>query len=465
MAKMVRGGLNRFVFLACVAALVAMAFLLVQAPGRAEENITILQYDDRGRVTGFKRVDPSEIKRGGGSGSGRGGGSSAVTPGGRRGGSSAVSPGGRRGSAATGAGDGGPAQRFIEGEVLVANTPRDFERDVVGLGFRVLERLRLNGLGIEAVRLALPRRITVDEAMQILELRFPGVTTAVNAVFDPSAGTVKPASLARAAISWRQVGNGCGRGVRIGIIDGVVDINHPALENERVTYRSFHREGWEPTAAEHGTAIAGMMVGTSAGNGFGGILPGAELFAANIFGKNQNGLVGGDAVAILRALEWMIEKKVHVVNMSLAGGDHKLLRLALEKARRRGLVAVASVGNWGSNTRRAFPAALPSVIAVTGVNQDMRIYSRANTGDYIDFAAPGVRIWTAVPGGGKFQSGTSFATPFVSALVAVAVARGASANPNRLRQALLRRVVDLGVPGRDEIFGFGFIAAEPECLG
>lgn len=423
-----------------------LAGLAAATPATAEESLSILEYDERGRVIGITRVDPS-VPRGPG-GAPRDSIQSSPADAGN-----SDSPVGRR------------FQRIIEGEVLVANTPRGFESDARDLGFRVLERVRLSGLGIEAVRLKLPGSMTVPEAMEIIQRRFPDVTAEVNAVFDPSAGPASPASLARDAVSWTQVGGGCGRGIRIGIIDGVVDTNHPALAGRRLTYRSFHRKGWRPAAADHGTAIAAMMIGRPADHGFGGVLPGAELFAGNIFGRTRDGLVGGDAVAILRALEWMIEMKVHVVNMSFAGGDHKLLRLAIEKAQRNGIVAVASVGNWGSNTRRAYPAALESVIAVTAVTRDMRIYGRANKGDYVDFAAPGVRIWTAVPSGGKFQNGTSFATPFISALVGAAVARGAAADPAALRTRLGRSVLDLGVPGRDQVFGLGFVIGEPECRG
>lgn len=436
----------RYLGLRACAVFAVLAAAGVASPVTAEESLSILEYDERGRVVGIKRVAPGE---------------SQTPESGPADGSNRSAP------AAAGANDspvGRRFQRIIEGEVLVANTPQGFESDARGLGFSVLERIRLSSLGIDAVRLRLPRSMTVPEAMDIIQRRFPDAIAEVNAVFDPSAGTAVPASLARAAVAWPQVGGGCGSGVRIGIIDGVVDTNHPALVGQRLTYQSFHRKGWQPTAADHGTAIAAMMIGKPADQGFGGVLPGAEVFAGNIFGKNREGVVGGDAVAILRALEWMIEMKVHVVNMSFAGGDHKLLRLAIEKAQRSGIVSVASVGNWGSDTRRAYPAALESVIAVTAVNKDMLIYGRANKGDYVDFAAPGVRIWTAVPSGGKFQNGTSFATPFISALVAAAVARGAAPDPQALRGRLGGTVLDLGAPGRDQVFGFGYVIGGPECL-
>ncbi len=45
--------------------------------------------------------------------------------------------------------------------------------------------------------------------------------------------------------------------------------------------------------------------------------------------------------------------------------------------------------------------------------------THANRGDYIDVAAPGVRVWTALPNNKEgAQSGTSFAAPFVTAIVA-----------------------------------------------
>ena len=445
----VKARLRWYVGLCLGAGFAALVGAAAMTPATAQESLSILEYDERGRIIGLRRVGPGESR----------------TPDrGQRDNADRSSP-----AAAGGTGDSSADRRFqriIDGEILVTNTPRGFENDALGLGFRVLERIRLSGLGINALRLKLPGSMTVPEAMEIIQRRFPDVTPDVNAVFDPSAGAPAAiASLARDAVSWPQVGGGCGRGVRIGIIDGVVDTDHPALTGQRLTYRSFHRKGWRPTAADHGTAIAAMMIGKPADHGFGGVLPGAELFAANIFGKSREGLVGADSVAILRALEWMIEMNVHVVNMSFAGGDHKLLRLAIEKARRKGIVAVASVGNWGSHTRRAYPAALESVIAVTAVSRDMRIYDRANKGDYVDFAAPGVRIWTAVPNGGKFQSGTSFATPFISALVGSAVARGAAPDPEALRARLGRTVLDLGAPGRDQVFGLGFIIGGPKCRG
>jgi subtilisin family serine protease len=87
----------------------------------------------------------------------------------------------------------------------------------------------------------------------------------------------------------------------------------------------------------------------------------------------------------------------------------------------------------------------------------------ANRGSYIDFAAPGVGIWTAVPDGGRVQSGTSFAVPYVSAQIAVEIAGGAASRPEVMRELLRNRAVDMGSPGKDDDYGWGFVAEEPSC--
>jgi subtilisin family serine protease len=208
-----------------------------------------------------------------------------------------------------------------------------------------------------------------------------------------------------------------------------------------------------------------MMVGEArSGSGWGGLLPGARLTAANIFQFGANREITASASGLLEAIDWMAERQVDVVNMSIAGSNNKIVRQVVEKAGKRGLVLVAAAGNWGTAARPAYPAAYDDVIAVTAVDADRRIYEFANTGHYIDFAAPGVRIWTAIPGGGQYQSGTSFASPYVSVLTGLAVSRGHPRDPEAVRQTLRRRVVDLGTPGRDDVFGWGLVDMQPRCI-
>jgi len=160
----------------------------------------------------------------------------------------------------------------------------------------------------------------------------------------------------------------------------------------------------------------------------------------------------------------MAEQKVDVVNMSIAGSKNKVVRQVVETARAKGLVLVAAAGNWGTAKRPAYPAAYSDVIAVTAVDADRRIYEFANSGQYIDFSAPGVRVWTAIPGGGQYQSGTSFASPYVSVLTGLVISRGHPRDPDAIRKTLRGKVVDLGDAGRDDTFGWGLVDMQPQCV-
>ncbi len=357
-----------------------------------------------------------------------------------------------------------PRNRYEPGEVLVvAPTPAVLRR-LRAQGFTVLEHQSMAALAVELFRLRVPTAMSVPDAITLLRRSFPGLTVDANHIYEPTAGTeAVPESWARAVIGWSPASPTCGRGIRLGVIDAPVDTSHPALAGQRIEFRSFHRKSRRAGPADHGTAVAAMLIGQPGPQGWGGILPGAEVKASNIFEYNDSGKLVGNAAALLKALEWMVSEQVHVVNLSVAGADNKTLRHALEQAGRQGLVMVAAAGNWGRSDRPAYPAAYEQVIAVTAFGAGGDVYEMANRGPYIDFAAPGVNVWTAVPEGGRYQSGTSFAVPYVSAQIAVEQARGPTKTPDALRQLLSRRVIDLGEPGKDDVFGWGFIDEEPSC--
>jgi len=370
---------------------------------------------------------------------------------------------GRGGAAPSGV---DPDDRFEPGEVLVANPPDGFEGTSATLGFRVLETIILGELDLRILRMQVPAGMAVPDAVQLLRQRFPRVTIDANHVYEPSQRAGSSDSYAREMIGWNEVPATCGKGVSIGMIDSGVDLTHPAFAGVDIVYEAFNRPSREPGPPDHGTAIAVLMVGRPAeGKGWGGLLPGASLTAANMFEVNEQGKVVGNARGLLKAVDWMASRKVPVVNLSIAGPDNKVVRLAFDRARRKGIILVAAAGNWGSSTKPAYPAAYRHAIAVTAVNGRRSVYSHANRGRYVDFAAPGVRMWTAAPGGGgKFQSGTSFASPYVAVLTALSVAKGNDATPDGLRDLLRSSVVDLGAPGRDDVFGWGLIGMARDCL-
>jgi len=353
-----------------------------------------------------------------------------------------------------------PGQRFEPGEIIISDPPEGFERRARQLGFTVIEKVSLRTLSVSVYRLRVPGSMRVPVAVNRLRRQFPGLTVDANHRFNPSAGERTPALLARSVMGWGKTSVQCGRGVRLGAIDGAVDIKHPALAGRNLEYRSFSSKKRRPGAIEHGTAIAAMMIGKQP---WGGLLPAAVLKHANIFEINEQGRVTANVIGLLRAVDWVASKKVHVINLSVAGSANTVLDKALGKAHRKGFILVAAAGNGGPKAKPAYPAAYDYVIAVTAVDFNQKLYQFANRGSYVEFAAPGVDIWTAVPGGGRLQSGTSFAAPYVSVLIGLNAAKGGAKTSATARKGLMPRMLDLGPPGRDNLFGWGLVRQARDC--
>ena len=355
-----------------------------------------------------------------------------------------------------------PRFGYEANEILAVSQSPDIIRRAQTLGYSLLETTTLDALGLTILRLRTPRAATTPDGLQLFRNAFPGIDVDYNALIDPS---IAPDLHEGArAIGWRRVPNTCGVGLRIGMIDTPVDAEHAALQGRRIIRNRFVPENRREASASHGTAIAALLVGNPEIGGYGGLLPGASLLAASIFEQREQGRTVGNLFSFLMALDWMAAENVPVLNMSLETSKNALLSKGLERARRRGVVMTAAAGNGGARALPAYPAAHPEVLAVTAVSTRFVPFHQANHGDYIDFSAPGVRIWTAVPGGGgRYQSGTSLAVPFVTAVAALQIGAGLRPDPHMLRNSLIPNVVDLGKPGKDDIYGWGLIRFQPPC--
>ena len=214
----------------------------------------------------------------------------------------------------------------------------------------------------------------------------------------------------------------------------------------------------------HGTAVAGILVGAPDSE-FPGLIPAAEVFLADALRAEEDGgreLV--DALELVSALNWLAGERVQVINLSLSGPDNTLLAASVPRVLKRGIAVVAAVGNFGPAAPPAYPAAYKGVIAVTGVDADLRVYRWANRGRHVSFAAPGVDVWTIDRrDGGEYRDGTSFAAPFVTALAADLLSQRTDLASDDIVEELKLRARDLGDPGKDPIYGWGLIQGPPRC--
>jgi subtilisin family serine protease len=238
--------------------------------------------------------------------------------------------------------------------------------------------------------------------------------------------------------------------LRIGIIDSSVDKQHSAFSEASITTRRFVENDRPPNF--HGTAIASIIAGNAPSAL--GLAPRAELFAAEVFDQTAEQGEFASTVSLIKALSWLVTQEVSVINISLAGPPNRLLETALARVRERGVLAIAAAGNGGPMAQPMYPAAYPEVVAVTATDNRGRAFRLANRGEYVDIAAPGVNIRHAQAGGGyAASSGTSYAVPFVT--VAAARLLQLNGEPNLMLDALYASAVDVGAPGRDQIYGYG----------
>ena len=264
----------------------------------------------------------------------------------------------------------------------------------------------------------------------------------------------------RDLIGWTPTLGRCASNVRIGIIDTSVDLSHPTFSRQDLELSHFDN-GASPAPDWHGTGITALLAGDPASE-TPGLIPEAKFVIADIFHADSDGQPVSDTVGMLRALDWLDAERVTIVNMSLSGSRDELVHRAIANLAKKGVLFVAASGNEGPAAGPSYPAAYDEVIAVTAVDRDLHVYRYANRGDYIDVAAPGVAIWTALPKSEhSYHSGTSFAVPFVTAALAVAYKQ----QPFKSKMEALRRLSfkDLGVPGRDPIYGNGLLTVHATC--
>ena len=303
-------------------------------------------------------------------------------------------------------------------ELLVLDPPADYLQHLPDLGLEILDVTDLPGIGSKLYHLRILDGAHPFEARDKHETKFANVLVDAHHHFEHRKAKIDKGYTPRAATNWQKAPSSCGKGLRIGIVDNMLDQKHPAFKGVKIKHRSFHLKGQKLARTSHGTAVTSIIVGCG---GWHGLLPGAEIVHANVFHRGKKGKAVGSAKSIVRAIDWMIHQKVSVINFSIGGGKNKLVAKAIDHAAELGTIMVASSGNRGPfSKKKSYPGAYKPVIAVTAVDRFERSAKFAKALNYIDFAAPGIGIWTAVPGDGKAMSGTSFAAPFMTAYVAAA---------------------------------------------
>ena len=244
-----------------------------------------------------------------------------------------------------------------------------------------------------------------------------------------------------------------GKGVLVAIIDSQIDVGHPELAGSIA--ESFDTVGQTDKPHMHGTGMLGAIVSRSK---LMGVAPGAKALAIHAFATGSKQSPQATTQAIIAGLEYAIEKKAKIINMSFAGPYDPMLQVALKKAAERGVILIAAVGNAGPKSPPLYPAADPHVIGVTATDQNDEPYSGANRGAQVRVAAPGVNILAPAPEAAyQLTTGTSVAAAHVSGVAALLLEKHPTADPQMILEVLTASATKLASDGRDDQVGFGLI--------
>lgn len=312
---------------------------------------------------------------------------------------------------------------------------------------------------------------------------------------DQTVRTVKPESIAgantsAASDSWWHVkiedGNAWTRGYKgqnvvVAVIDSGVQVTHKDLVNHIATNAGevgtdgqgrnkstngvdddgngliddvagydFEKDSATVTdGSGHGTHVTGIIVADHSSNTVYGAAPEAKVLPLDFMNDDGAGHIS-DAI---RAMYYAASRGAKVVNASWGGAPcSKSLRQAIVDIGVQGVLFVSAAGNEYSSldTTPTYPAAynVSSQITVGSSTQGDRMNDFSNysytlvhimapgsgiLSTYSDFGLPGEPIY-------KTLSGTSMATPFVSAAAAVLWSAKPLATVSEIRNALLSSV-------------------------
>lgn len=302
--------------------------------------------------------------------------------------------------------------------------------------------------------------------------------------------------------------------VIVAVVDSGVLLNHPDLNGRLIAgydfvanlSRSNDGDGIDPdpndpgdlalsgSSSFHGTHVAGT-IGAETNNGAGS--SGVD-WAARIMPMRALGIDGGTTFDVIQAMRFaagltnnsntLPAQRADIINLSLGSEfSSPSEQAAIDEIRNLGIMLIASAGN-ASSSLPSFPAAYDGVVSVaaTTINNTQAPYS--NFGASIDVAAPGGNNGTDINGDGigdgvistigddgaagnpvfgyAAVNGTSMAAPHVAGVAALMKAVHPGLTPTEFDTALAagELTVDLGTPGRDDLFGFGLIDARRAVL-
>lgn len=250
-----------------------------------------------------------------------------------------------------------------------------------------------------------------------------------------------------------------GKGIKVSIIDTGIAKHEDLVISGGASFVSYTNSYHDDNG--HGTHVAGIVGAKNNAFGTVGIAPDSSIYAVKALDKNGSGYLSD----IVAGVDWSIQNKMDIVNMSLGTTSHSsTLQQIVDTAYNREVLVVAAAGNNGNAEGTGdsvnYPARYSSAIAVSATDSNDKRASFSATGSTIEVAAPGVGVAsTYINNSYAHMNGTSMAAPYAAGNLALIKQANSTLSAKDLRALLQQSIIDLGPIGKDNWFGFGLIQA------
>jgi subtilisin len=254
-----------------------------------------------------------------------------------------------------------------------------------------------------------------------------------------------------------------GAGVKIGILDTGIDLDHPDLAYDPNCSVNFVEGETLDDGNGHGTHVAGTIAGLDNDSGVVGVAPGATLCIYKVLDNTGSGNYGD----IIAAVEQAMTQDVQVTNNSYGSSEDPgyLVQMFFDAADAAGILQIGAAGNdgnlFGIGENCIYPARWASVVATAATTQDDTRAYFSSTCPEVELVAPGWAIYSTVPDGDYgIKYGTSMASPHAAGTAALVLAAHPGWSHDQVRVQLQNTADDLGDAGRDPWYGFGLVDAD-----
>lgn len=245
-----------------------------------------------------------------------------------------------------------------------------------------------------------------------------------------------------------------GEQIVVAVVDTGVYYNHAFLEGRVLAGGNVIDGGDYNDDNDHGTHVSGIIVNNTPSN--------VKILPVKAFTNKGSSTMYICALGI----RYAADHGAKVINMSFGGRSYFTnnnyvsdIQAAIDYANEKGSLCVAAASNEGSDAGDYWPASCDGVLTVGAVDEEDKLCGFSNYGSVVDVVAPGQQIHSCIAGDNTYArfSGTSMATPFVSAVAGLFLSENSKLTNTQVENKIISSAIDLGVKGKDNVYGAGRI--------